>query len=171
MRKLLAVIDMQNDFVSGTLGTPEAEAIVPSVVKKVEAYLAEGQDVAFTRDTHLSDYLDTEEGKHLPVTHCVEGSRGWEIIDHLAKYNAPIFNKPTFGSVKLAEFASAQGYQAIELIGLCTDICVISNALLLKAYLPECMITVDSGCCAGVTPQSHQNALEAMKMCQIQILS
>jgi len=169
--KLLAVIDMQNDFIDGALGTKEAEAIVQNVAAKIEAYRAEGQTVAFTRDTHGADYLETQEGRHLPVVHCVEGTRGWLISDRLNTDGAPIFNKPAFGSAALADYAaSLTGLEEIEVIGLCTDICVISNVLLLKAALPETKITVDSSCCAGVTPESHENALNAMRMCQVCII-
>lgn len=169
--KLLAVIDMQNDFIDGALGTKEAEAIVQNVAAKIEAYRAEGQTVAFTRDTHGADYLETQEGRLLPVVHCVEGTRGWLISDRLNTDGAPIFNKPAFGSAALADYAaSLTGLEEIEVIGLCTDICVISNVLLLKAALPETKITVDSSCCAGVTPESHENALNAMRMCQVCII-
>ena len=169
--KLLAVIDMQNDFIDGALGTKEAEAIVQNVAAKIEAYRAEGQTVVFTRDTHGADYLETQEGRHLPVVHCVEGTRGWRISDRLNTDGAPIFNKSAFGSAALADYAaSLTGLEEIEVIGLCTDICVISNVILLKAALPETKITVDSSCCAGVTPESHENALNAMRMCQVCII-
>ena len=169
--KLLAVIDMQNDFIDGALGTKEAEAIVQNVAAKIEVYRSEGQMVVFTRDTHGADYLETQEGRHLPVVHCVEGTIGWRISDRLNTDGAPIFNKPAFGSPALADYAaSLTGLEEIEVIGLCTDICVISNVLLLKAALPETKITVDSSCCAGVTPESHENALNAMRMCQVCII-
>jgi len=127
--------------------------------------------IVFTRDTHESNYLSTNEGKKLPVKHCVKGSIGWEISDKLDVKNAKIIDKPSFGSLELAEYAaSIDGLEEVVLIGLCTDICVISNAMILKAKLPEIKIAVDSGCCAGVTVQRHNNALEAMKMCQIDII-
>lgn len=170
MKKLLIVVDMQNDFVDGSLGTKEAEGIVSHVKAKVEQYKGQGGDIIFTRDTHTDAYLDTQEGKKLPVVHCVEGTKGWEIIDCLQPYAQTVFNKPTFGSVELAHWAARGGYDKIELVGLCTDICVVSNALLLKAALPELPICVDSACCAGVTPASHEAALTTMKMCQIEVL-
>ena len=171
MKKLLVVVDMQNDFVSGALGTKEAVDIVPYVVGRVVEAVNAGWDIVFTQDTHTEDYMDTQEGKNLPVPHCIRGSEGWAIIPQLQEYTAgrPCVEKPTFGSVHLANMAACCEYEEIELIGLCTDICVISNAMLLKAYLPEVPIAVDAKCCAGVTPASHANALEAMKMCQITV--
>lgn len=176
--KILVVVDMQNDFIDGALGTREAQAIVPEVIKKIQAF--EGR-VIFTRDTHEENYMDTQEGKNLPVVHCVRGTKGWELhpqIDALRK-EEPV-DKPTFGSTALGSLLSEQdnelkekggkGIEEITLIGLCTDICVISNAMLIKAFLPEVPVVVDAKCCAGVTPESHENALEAMKMCQIQIV-
>ena len=171
MKKLLVVVDMQEDFISGSLGTKEAESIVPAVVEKISSF--EG-DVAYTRDTHTDEYLNTAEGKKLPVVHCIKDTQGWQI--HQAVWEAgegktvAVIDKPTFGSVELADFAAAGQYDAIELIGLCTDICVISNALGLKARLWETPIAVCKDCCAGVTPASHDNALAAMTMCQIDIL-
>lgn len=170
MKKLLIVVDMQNDFVDGSLGTKEAEGIVAHVKAKVEQYQEQGDAVIFTRDTHTEAYLDTQEGKKLPVVHCVKGTKGWEIIDCLQPYVQTVFDKPTFGSVQLAHVVARGGYEQIELVGLCTDICVVSNALLLKAALPEIQICVDSACCAGVTPASHEAALTTMKMCQIKVL-
>lgn len=164
------MIDMQNDFVTGAaLGTEEAQAVVPAVEEKIKTFIASGDDVVFTRDTHTAAYLDTMEGRKLPVPHCIYGTPGWEIIPQLTVYVQKVFDKPTFGSVALAQYAAEQRYREITLTGLCTDICVISNALLLRAYLPECEIIVDSACCAGVTPRSHSNALEAMKPCQITV--
>lgn len=170
--KLLVVVDMQNDFVSGALGTREAADIVPYVVGKVVEAVNAGETVVFTQDTHNQDYLNTQEGRNLPVPHCVKGTEGWQIISQLQEYTVGrvCVEKPTFGSTALAHLAAQGGYDEIELVGLCTDICVISNAMLLKAALPEAKIIVDSSCCAGVTPASHQNALEAMKMCQIAVL-
>ena len=170
MKKLLIVVDMQNDFVDGSLGTKEAEGIVAHVKAKVEQYQEQGDTVIFTRDTHTEAYLDTQEGKKLPVVHCVKGTKGWEIIDCLQPYVQTVFDKPTFGSVKMANIVASRRYEKIELIGLCTDICVISNALLLKALLPETKIYVDASCCAGVTPETHKAALETMKMCQINVI-
>ena len=169
--KILIVIDMQNDFIDAALGTNEAIAIVPNVVKKIAEYRAAGKPVIFTRDTHQKNYLETQEGKNLPVEHCIEGTAGWQISSALDVENSKIFDKPTFGSIELADYvATLPELEEIEIVGLCTDICVISNALLLKAKMPEIPILVDSKCCAGVTPQSHENALAAMKMCHIKIL-
>lgn len=170
MKKALIVVDMQNDFVDGNLGTKEAREIVEAVEKKVKAAREMGTELLFTRDTHGEDYLQTKEGKSLPVIHCVKETEGWEIIDCLKSYADRIFDKETFGSIALADYVAEQGYESIELVGLCTDICVVSNALLLKARLPETDIVVDRSCCAGVTPESHEAALSTMQMCQIQIL-
>lgn len=170
MKKLLIVVDMQNDFVSGSLGTKEAEQIVPAVVSKVKGCLEAGNEVVFTRDTHTTDYLNTREGKKLPVEHCIIGTPGWEIIDELKPFVGKVFDKPTFGSLELTKFVVSEGFDDIELIGLCTDICVVSNALLLKANLTEAEIGVDACCCAGVTPKTHEEALNTMKMCQVNIL-
>ena len=168
--KLLIVIDMQNDFIDGALGTKEAVAIVPNVVEKIAKARAAGEMVVFTRDTHQQNYLETQEGKNLPVLHCVEGSAGWMISDKLEVGDSRIFNKPSFGSMELADFAaSLAGLEEIELIGLCTGICVISNAFILKAKLPEVKISVDASCCACVSPESHKTALNAMKLCQINV--
>jgi len=173
MRKLLIVIDMQNDFIDGALGTPEAVAIVENVKDKIRTYPAE--DIFATMDTHGLNYLLTQEGMHLPVEHCIRGSKGWEIREDIAALleGAKIYEKPTFGSTALAEDMKALSLQEeieLELIGLCTDICVVSNALLLKASMPEVKISVDASCCAGVTPESHEAALQTMKMCQIGII-
>ena len=170
--KLLVVVDMQNDFVSGALGTKEAVDIVPYVVGRVVQAVNEGWDIIFTQDTHEEDYMDTQEGKNLPVPHCIRGSEGWQIIPQLQEYleDRMRVEKPTFGSVQLANLLCfSESYEEIELIGLCTDICVISNALMIKAHLPEVPVSVNAACCAGVTPASHNNALEAMKMCQIAV--
>ncbi len=168
MKKALIVVDMQVDFVTGALGTKEAQEIVPAVRQKITKYIEEKQKIIFTKDTHQENYLDTQEGKKLPVKHCIRGTDGWEIIPELSGYVTQVVEKPTFGSTKLPELV--EDADEIELIGLCTDICVISNAMLLKAYYPEKIIRVDASCCAGVTIQSHQNALEAMKMCQIEVI-
>ena len=169
--KLLVVIDMQNDFIDGALGTPEAVAIVDNVAKKIRAARAEGTEVWFTRDTHGENYLATQEGRNLPVPHCIRGTFGWEISSKLDAAGSVIIDKPTFGSVELAQKAAQlENLESVELIGLCTDICVISNAMLIKAQLPELPVKVDAACCAGVTPASHENALSAMKMCQIAIV-
>ncbi len=171
--KILLVVDMQNDFIDGSLGTKEAQAILPKVIDKVKGFKGE---VVYTLDTHFEDYLETQEGKRLPVVHCVKDTKGWEIpgklMQALIEKNATPVEKLTFGSEYLPEaieeLTDGEMFE-IELVGLCTDICVISNAMILKAFFPEAPVTVDSACCAGVTPKSHSNALEAMKMCQITI--
>ena len=173
--KYLIVVDMQKDFITGSLGTKEACAILPDVIEKIRNFDGE---VIFTKDTHEEDYLDTQEGKNLPVKHCIIGEDGWMLADELEKMaenlGSKIYNKPTFGCVELSESLKKENdrtpIEEIELCGLCTDICVISNALTIRAHNTECDITVDSSCCAGVTPQSHNNALEAMKMCQIEVV-
>ena len=172
MKKILVVIDMQNDFVDGSLGTLEALNILPNVLEKIQEYSIE--NIYATRDTHENNYLETAEGKHLPVPHCIRGSKGWELQKDiaLALKGAMILDKPSFGSLELVHLLSAENEQEpveIELVGLCTDICVVSNALLLKAALPEVPIHVDATCCAGVTPATHEAALSTMKMCQINI--
>lgn len=172
MRRALIVVDMQNDFVTGALGSEEGKKIVKPVENKIREAIADGADVIFTQDTHGEDYMETQEGRKLPVPHCVKGTEGWKIIPELESYAAesPCVEKPSFGSMELAQMAEKKGYQKICLIGLCTDICVISNAMLLKAALPEAVVEVDEKCCAGVTVESHKNALEAMKACQIDII-
>lgn len=181
MKKLLIVVDMQKDFVTGTLGSPQAERIVPAVKAKVGEYKRRGDRVIFTRDTHTENYLDTQEGRRLPVIHCVAGTEGHEIIDELDTEGCEIFDKPTFGSLELAGFVAAEneaeaakenvkeGFCEIELCGLCTDICVVSNALILKARLPETKISVDPACCAGVSEEGHEAALLTMRTCQVDI--
>ena len=173
MRRLLIVVDMQNDFVDGALGTAEAVAILPAVKARIEAAKETGEDIIFTRDTHQPNYMETQEGRKLPVPHCIENTPGWEIVPQLRELTAGclVIDKPTFGSVKLGEILTGrEDIEAITLIGLCTDICVISNALILKAFFPEAEITVDASCCAGVTPDTHNAALAAMKMCQIHVI-
>ena len=168
--RILLVIDMQNDFIDGALGTKEAQAIVGNVKAKIEEYRKKGDTVIFTRDTHGEDYMTTQEGKNLPVPHCIKGTEGWEISAELDVGDSLIIDKPTFGSKELSEYLSGvEGLSEVELIGLCTDICVISNAMLIKAFMPEVKVSVDGSCCAGVTPESHSNALDSMKMCQIEI--
>ena len=170
--KALIVVDMQNDFIDGALGTPEALSIVPFVREKVMHFAGL---VIFKRDTHFENYLSTREGKNLPVPHCIKGTQGWEIADSLKELTKGriVIDKPTFGSTELQNLLVNEHektpFEEIELVGLCTDICVISNAMLIKAALPEVNVTVDSSCCAGVTPESHENALSAMKMCQITV--
>ena len=174
MRKVLVVVDMQNDFIDGSLGTKEAQAIVPKVVEKIREY--DPWNVYLTRDTHYENYLDTQEGRNLPVTHCIFGSDGWQVRREIAEAagEAKIVDKPTFGSNQLAGILMAERAQEaleIELVGVCTDICVVSNALLFKAAMPEAPITVDASCCAGVTPDRHKAALETMKACQIKVIN
>lgn len=173
MKNILLVVDMQKDFIDGALGTPEAVAIVPAVAERIRSF---DGDIICTRDTHQENYLETQEGQHLPVPHCIQNTPGWQLAPAIweacqAK-NVVILDKVTFGSRDLPAYLAKhypEGINHIEVLGLCTDICVISNALLLKAFFPEIPVSVNSACCAGVTPQSHENALEAMKMCQIQI--
>ena len=167
--KYLIVVDMQIDFITGTLGSELAMAIVPKVVEKVKNF--DGR-VIFTRDTHFDDYMNTQEGKNLPISHCIKDSDGWQICDELKPYVNIVVDKLTFGSIELPELIESFGepIEKIELCGLCTDICVISNVLLTKSAFLEAEIIVDASCCAGVSPQSHKNALEAMKMCQIKIV-
>ena len=174
MRDILIVVDMQKDFIDGALGTAEAVAIVPSVVDKVRSF--EG-DIIFTRDTHFENYADTQEGHNLPVLHCVRGTAGWEICKELKPFtgNAQIVDKVTFGSMELGpllqELHEEDAISSVTVVGLCTDICVISNVMIIKAFLPEVPVIVDAACCAGVTPDSHRTALDAMKMCQVQIVN
>ena len=170
----LIVVDMQNDFIDGALGTPEALAIVPKVAKKIKGF---GGKVIFTRDTHGEDYLDTQEGRLLPVRHCIKGADGWQIRAELEALGAEdVIDKPAFGSPELAMRLknydeTVEHIGSVTLVGLCTDICVISNAMLIKAFMPEVRVTVDAACCAGVTPESHKRALESMKTCQIGIVN
>ena len=171
MKKLLIVIDMQNDFIDGALGTPEALAIVPAVAEKLRAYPPEA--VVATMDTHGPDYLGTREGRFLPVEHCIRGTEGWQLRSELLPLlrGARVYEKPTFGCLRLAkDLAKLPDLEEAELVGLCTDICVVSNALLLKAALPELDLRVDAACCAGVTPERHLAALETMRACQIEIV-
>ena len=178
MRKVLIVVDMQNDFITGTLGSAEAQAIVPNVVKKVKNF--EGE-IFFTRDTHDSDYFDTLEGTMLPVLHCVKNSDGWQIIDELLyyiKHRYNVIDKNTFGFENWKHYLALDEEEPyfseefeFELCGLCTDICVISNALALRMFYPDAKITVDASCCAGVTHEKHAAALEVMKSCQIEVIN
>ena len=167
--KFLIVVDMQNDFITGSLGSELAKAIVPNVVEKVKNYSG---TIIFTRDTHYSDYLSTQEGKNLPVEHCIKDTIGWEICEELKPYLTKVVDKITFGSIDLPAVIKGYGeeIEEIELCGLCTDICVISNAMLLKATFPEVKIKVDASCSAGVTVESHNTALNAMKSVQIEVV-
>lgn len=172
MQKVLIVVDMQNDFIDGALGTAEAVAIVPNVKKKIEEF--EGT-VLFTRDTHGDNYMETQEGRNLPMPHCIKGSQGWEIRPELeALRKTEAIDKVTFGSSELGGVLVAlnkeEAIEEITFVGLCTDICVISNVMIAKAFLPEVPIVVDSACCAGVSVATHENALEAMKVCQVKVV-
>lgn len=165
--KVLVVVDMQKDFIDGALGTPEACAIVPHVIEKIKEYERDGGKIIFTKDTHLDDYLETREGRMLPVKHCIKGTEGHDIPPEILRGHTTVFEKLTFGSLDLALYLEGLDFDEVELVGLCTDICVVSNALLIKARFPEREVTVDSSCCAGVTPATHDAALTTMKMCQI----
>ena len=177
--KYLVVVDMQNDFIDGALGTAEAQAIVDSVCDKIKEYKEAGYGIVATRDTHFSDedeqkerrYSNTQEGRNLPVPHCLKGTQGWEIHDKVkaAMGEVPVFDKLTFGSEELASYMKEVQPEEVELLGLCTDICVVSNALLIKAALPEVPMKISRNCCAGVTVESHEAALKTMTMCQITV--
>lgn len=184
--KVLVIVDMQNDFVKGVLGSEEAKEIVSSIVSKIEACDAKTL-VVFTQDTHQEDYLATQEGKNLPVEHCIDGTKGWDIDERIVQaFNSNeliprmktgntmcnTFQKDTFGCLELAETIKKYTHkvESIELVGVCTDICVVSNALLLKAHMPEVPMFVDASCCAGVTPAKHNSALDVMESCQIKII-
>ncbi len=170
--KILVVVDMQNDFIDGALGTKEAVGIVDAAAEKIRGF--EGK-IFVTLDTHTHHYLDTAEGRKLPVPHCIRMTNGWllneTILDALSETEYTLIEKDTFGSVRLAEEICRLNEEelSVEFIGLCTDICVVSNALLVKAFVPEAEILVDTRCCAGVTPQTHEAAIETMKMCQINV--
>ncbi len=174
MKNILVVVDMQKDFVDGALGTAEAVQIVGNVVKKINSFDGE---IIVTYDTHFENYLNTSEGEKLPVEHCIKGTAGWnldsEVQSALENRKYRTVEKLTFGSVELpaivGEITKGEEF-SVELIGLCTDICVVSNALILKASYPEVSISVDSSCCAGVTPETHNCALTTMKMCQINVI-
>lgn len=168
MSKILIVVDMQNDFIYDALGTPEAQAIVPNVKNKIDEYLSRGDEVIFTRDTHHDNYLKSHEGKNLPVPHCIEGTHGWEVISEIDKPECQHLNKLTFGY--MGWDLRLDKPTEIELVGVCTDICVVSNALILRATFREAEITVDASCCAGVTPESHKAALQVMKSCQVNVI-
>ena len=170
--KYLIVVDMQNDFIDGSLGTPEAQAIVPAAAERIRRAIREGYTVIATMDTHEENYLETAEGRKLPVRHCIRGTHGWQIADAVADAlgDAVAVEKPTFGCVRLPGMIEPAEDLTVELIGLCTDICVVSNALLVKAYFPEARVCVDSACCAGVTPEKHLVALETMASCQIDVV-
>ena len=159
MKKTLIVIDMQNDFIDMALGTKEAVDIVPAVKEKIALYVKNGDEIIYTRDTHEDDYLETPEGKKLPVKHCIKGTKGWEIADSLYVEGCKIIDKPNFGWSGW----HTETFEEVEIVGLCTDICVVSNALIIKTLFPQAEITVDKNCCAGVTPESHNAALCTMQ--------
>ena len=166
MKKTLIVVDMQNDFIDMALGTPEAVAMVPNVKAKIREYVERGDEIIFTRDTHFENYLDTSEGKKLPVPHCIKGTKGWEIAEGLYVEGAKIIDKPNFGWPHWDE----EVLEDVEIIGLCTDICVVSNALIIKASFPDAHVKVDASCCAGVTVESHEAALKTIAMCQVEVI-
>ncbi len=171
MQDILIVVDMQNDFINGPLGSAEAASIVPKVAKKIEEFKG---GVMFTRDTHHKNYLETQEGKNLPVVHCIEGTEGWKLHPQIEKLRKcePV-NKNIFGSIELGEILRSldqkNKIRKIVLIGVCTDICVISNAMIIKSFLPETEVSVDASCCAGSSRENHLTALQAMEVCQIKI--
>lgn len=165
MKKTLIVVDMQKDFIDGALGSKEAVAIVENVKNKIAQYVKNRDEIIFTRDTHQSDYLSTNEGKNLPVEHCIQGTDGWKIQEDLEVPGAIYIDKPTFGYMDWKDYK----LEEVELVGLCTDICVVSNALIIKATYPEIQVSVDASCCAGVTPESHKAALTTMRMCQVKV--
>lgn len=165
MKKTLIVVDMQKDFIDGALGSKEALAIVENVKRKIAEYKERGDEIIFTRDTHQKNYLSTNEGKYLPVEHCIEGTDGWEIYDGVYVEGALCIDKPNFGYPCWDKY----NFEEVELVGLCTDICVVSNALIIKALFPEIRVSVDASCLAGVTVESHDAALMTMKMCQVEI--
>ena len=166
MGKVLIVVDMQNDFVTGSLGSAAAQAIIPQIQSKIKEYQEQGQDVIFTRDTHYDNYMDTFEGKNLPVPHCIKGTAGWEVIPELEDPKCQHIDKETFGYSGWESFGQ---YNEFELCGVCTDICVVSNALALRMFYPNKEITVDASCCAGTSEEAHKAALVTMKSCQIRV--
>ena len=166
MKKTLIVIDMQKDFIDGALGTKEAVSILPNVKERISTYIKNGDEIIFTRDTHFEDYLETNEGKKLPIKHCIKGTKGWEIADGLYVEGCKIIDKPSFGWMNWKE----EDLEDVEIVGLCTDICVVSNALIIKAAFPDANVKVNKECCAGVTVESHNAALKTMEMCQIEMI-
>lgn len=175
MSRLLVVVDMQNDFINGSLGTAEATRIVDNVVNKIKSF---DGDVIYTKDTHTSEYLSTHEGRRLPVQHCQKGTDGWRLHPDIEKLFLDMqcrgFEKCGFGAKELPAWIEAtypEGLDEIELVGLCTDVCVLTNAIMLKVFFPETEITVDASCCAGISPEGHANALAAMKTCQINVIN
>lgn len=174
MKKILIVVDMQKDFIDGALGTEEALAILPAVRSKIQSSSESGDIIIYTRDTHHDNYLETQEGKKLPVPHCIKDTEGWNIAEELMTDAADVIDKETFGyygwDSKLTPYIEKYGDIQVELIGLCTDICVVSNAIIIKTFFPEIEVSVDAKCCAGVTPETHLAALSTMRMCQVNVL-
>lgn len=169
MNNALIVIDMQKDFLTGALANSQADRVIANVKSKIARYRDRQDEIIFTRDTHGGNYMQTQEGKNLPVPHCIKNTDGWKIVDGFVENGDKIFDKPTFGSVELAKYVQERGFESVELVGVCTDICVVSNALLIKAFCPELPVSVDGECCAGVTEESHACALETMASCQVKI--
>ena len=173
MAKALIIIDMQNDFVTGPLGTDEARSMLTRLVKKLDAIVEEGAvDLIFTQDTHADNYLDTQEGRNLPVPHCIKKTDGWQIVPELQRFTPrakAVIEKKAFGSTRLPSLIKP--YEVVEFAGVCTDICVVSNALLIKAFYPEQRVQIDAACCAGSTPEAHRNALNVMANCQCKIIN
>ena len=170
MNKFLVVIDMQNDFITGTLGSAQAQAVVEPVKRCIEDALNKGYNIVFTMDTHGEDYLFTDEGKRLPIIHCQKGTEGWQIHKDLSDYAKVKFEKPQFSSMELIELLKNSSVDEVELVGLCTDVCVITNAMMIKSVLPECRVCVRESCCAGITDEGHRIALNAMAACHIDII-
>lgn len=175
MHSYLIVIDMQKDFIDGPLGSPEAQAVVPKVLERIHSALTHGRTLLFTQDTHQTDYLDTSEGRHLPVPHCVEGTDGWRLHEAIAPYAHNAVKKPAFGAPALIDLLKKEAADGgvnldIELCGVCTDICVVSNALLIRSHLPEAALRVRADCCAGVTPRRHEAALDVLRACQVEVM-
>ena len=170
MKELFVVIDMQNDFITGALNNAAAQAILPDVIKAVQAAKKEGKQLLFTRDTHAKNYLNTTEGKYLPVEHCIQGTWGHEIADGLYVEGAAVIDKPTFGSKELAEYVQKGGFDKVELVGVCTDICVVTNALLIKTACPDTVVVVHEKLTAGVSAETHEAAIKTMRSCQVEIV-
>ena len=170
MKELLIVIDMQKDFLTGALANVNEKSVTKNVKNKIEEWRNANKEIVFTRDTHDNNYMQTQEGKRLPVPHCIKDTDGWQIVDGLTNGTETVFDKPTFGSIELAKYVRNGGYERVELVGVCTDICVVSNAILIKAFCPETIVAVDGNCCAGVTQESHEAALATMSACQIELV-
>lgn len=172
VKRMLVVVDMQNDFIDGVLGTEEAKAIVPNVINKIDEYISRRDIVLFTKDVHGDEYFEMIEGQKLPITHCVKGSDGAEIIQVIKDMRCTDFctEKRTFGAIHLVTYPLPHNCVSIEVIGVCTDCCVISNAILLRNIFPYTKIVVDASCCAGTTPENHKIALQAMKNCMIDVI-